>query len=701
LSAEQKRQRLLAALSGWVLGSARGHSLVMVVEDLHWLDPSSLELLQLLGEQGATVPLMLLYTARPEFGAPWPMRAHHSQITLARLSSSDVRDMVALVAVRNALASESIDAVVERTGGVPLFVEELTRAVLESGSTRGTVREIPATLHDSLMARLDRLGPAKEIIQIGAVIGSEFSYTLLHAVHPSAGNVLQSAIRKATDAELVYVREVPHDAIYQFKHALIRDAAYAALLKSRRRELHSRIAEVLLQKFPDVVTSAPQHLAHHYTEANLIEQAIPYWQRAGQNALERSANVEAIAHLSKGLELLKIRPDTRERARQELALRIALGAPLIAVRGYAAPEVEQTYLRARELCQQIGETTQLFPVLVGLQRFYLARPEMQIARELGEECLTLAQRTRDAILLEEAHRAMGTTLYRLGEFVPARAHLERSIALHDSQRYHARASPYGLDAGVFCSGYLAWALWFLGFPDQALQRGHETLNLARESSNPVGLSAALIVNTYIHQLRGEREAAQERAETAIALTREQGFPYWLANAVFIRGWAVSEQGQQETGIAQMREGLAAYLATGSTVTVMSFLGSLAEAYGRVGQADQGLAALAEALAQVEKTQERWYEAELYRLKGELLLVQDQSNAAQAESWFQRAIELARQQSAKSWELRATTSISRLLARHGRLDEACTMLVGVYNWFTEGFDTADLKDATALLEELAA
>jgi predicted ATPase len=399
--------------------------------------------------------------------------------------------------------------------------------------------------------------------------------------------------------------------------------------------------------------------------------------------------------------LLKIRPDTRERARQELALRIALGAPLIAVRGYAAPEVEQTYLRARELCQQIGETTQLFPVLVGLQRFYLARPEMQIARELGEECLTLAQRTRDAILLEEAHRAMGTTLYRLGEFVPARAHLKRSIALHDSQRYHARASPYGLDAGVFCSGYLAWALWFLGFPDQALQRGHETLNLARESSNPVGLSAALIVNTYIHQLRGEREAAQERAETAIALTREQGFPYWLANAVFIRGWAVSEQGQQETGIAQMREGLAAYLATGSTVTVMSFLGSLAEAYGRVGQADQGLAALAEALAQVEKTQERWYEAELYRLKGELLLVQHQSNAAQAESWFQRAIELARQQSAKSWELRATTSFSRLLARHGRLDEACTMLVGVYNWFTEGFDTADLKDATALLEELAA
>jgi predicted ATPase len=287
LSAEQKRRRLLAALSGWVLGSAKGQPLVMMVEDLHWLDPSSLELLQLLGEQGATAPLMLLYTARPEFRAPWPMRAHHSQITLNRLSSRDVRDMVALVTVRNALPSESIDVLVERTGGVPLFVEELTRAVLESGSTRVTVREIPATLHDSLMARLDRLGPAKEIIQIGAVIGSEFSYELLHAVHPIVANVLQSALRKAADAELVYVREFPPDAIYQFKHALIRDAAYAALLKSRRRELHSRIAEVLVQKFPDIVISAPQHLAHHYTEANLIEQAIPCWQRAGQNAIER------------------------------------------------------------------------------------------------------------------------------------------------------------------------------------------------------------------------------------------------------------------------------------------------------------------------------------------------------------------------------------------------------------------------------
>jgi predicted ATPase len=702
LSAEQKCRRLLAALSGWVLGSARGHPLVMVVEDLHWLDPSSLELLQLLGEQGATAPLMLLSTTRPEFRAPWPMRAHHSQITLARLSSHDVHDMVALVTVRNALASETVDAVVERTGGIPLFVEELTRAVLESGSTRSTVREIPATLHDSLMARLDRLGPAKETIQIGAVIGSEFSYALLQAVHPIAGSILQSAIRKAADAELVYVREVPPDAIYQFKHALIRDTAYAALLKSRRRELHSRVAEVLVEKFPDIVTSAPQHLAHHYTEANLIEQAIPYWQRAGQNAIERSANVEAIAHLSQGLELLKILPDTRERAQQELALQLALGAPLITTKGYAAPEVEQTYLRARELCQEIGERTQLFHVLVGLQRFYLARPEMQIARQLGEECLTLARRAQDSILLEEAHRAMGTALYRLGEFVPGRAHLEQSIALHDLRRYHARAYPYGLDPGVFCSVYLAWALWFLGFPDQALWRSHETLKLAQELSNPLYLSGALIGSTYVHVLRGEREAVQERAETAIALTSEQSFAYWLSNAVSFRGWAIAERGQHEAGIAQMREGVAAYLATGANVTVMSDLFCLlAEVCMKAGRLDDALSAANEAVAAVDKQEERHYEADVHRVKGEVLLRQDYSNIGQAEKCFRRAIEIARQQSGKSLELRATTSLARLLASQGRREEARTKLAEVYSWFTEGFDTADLKEAKQLLEQLVA
>jgi predicted ATPase len=425
MTAEQKRRQLLTALSRWVLGAARVQPLVMVVEDLHWLDPSTLELLQLLAEHGATMPLMLLYTARPEFRAPWPMRTHHSQITLNRLSSRNIREMVALVAARNALASESIEALVERTGGVPLFVEELTRAVLESGSAQIAGREIPATLHDSLMARLDRLGPAKEVIQIGAVIGSEFSYGLLHTVYPIPDEDLQDAIRKVTDAGLVYVRGAPPDATYQFKHALIRDAAYEALLRSRRKELHSLIAETLLGQFPEKVTSAPELLAHHYTEAGLIAQAIPCWQRAGQRASQRSAHPEAVSHLTKGLELLKTLPATPERNRQELTLQLALAPSVMITKGHGSPEAETVHVQARALCEQGAATPELFRVLSGLWTVYLVQGKLQIARELGEQLLTLAEGLRNPLFLVAAHEALGSALLWLGAFTPARAHLEQ------------------------------------------------------------------------------------------------------------------------------------------------------------------------------------------------------------------------------------------------------------------------------------
>jgi len=347
------------------------------------------------------------------------------------------------VAARNALASESVEAVVERTGGVPLFVEELTRAVLEGGNASSSGREIPATLHDSLMARLDRLGPAKEVIQIGAVIGSEFSYRLLHAVHPIAGEDLQGAIQSAIDAELVYVRGIPPNASYQFKHALVRDAAYEALLRSRRKELHSRIAETLLKHFPETVTSAPEHLAHHYTQAGLIVQAIPNWQQAGQKAIRRSANVEASSHLSKGLELLKTLPDTPERAQQELTLQLAFAAPLMATKGWATPEVARAYSRARELCQRVGETPQLFPALWGQWGFYFIGGELQTARELGEQLLRIAQKVQDPALLVEGHHALWPALFFLGEFALTRAHLEQGIALYDSPQHGSRAFFYG------------------------------------------------------------------------------------------------------------------------------------------------------------------------------------------------------------------------------------------------------------------
>jgi predicted ATPase len=714
LSPEQQRRRLLATLVDWVLGSARAQPLIIATEDLHWVDPSTLELVQLLVEQGGTARLLLLYTARPEFHAPWPSRAHHTQINLNRLTSGNVRTMVAQVAAKIALSDETIATVVECTGGVPLFVEELTRAVLESGDAQLTGREIPATLHDSLMARLDRLGKAKEVIQIGAVIGSEFSYELIHAVHPIPDEDLQGAIHSATDAELVYVHGIPPDATYQFKHALIRDAAYEALLRSRRKELHSRIAEVLVRQFPERMTSAPELLAHHYTEANLVEQAIPYWQRAGQRAAERSANVEAIAHLSRGLELLKMLPDTLERAQLELALQHTLGTPLVMTRGFAAPEVKIAYARARELCQLTGETSQLFAILRGLWEFYEQRAEYQTAQEVGEQILALAERQPDPTLLLVAHNVMGDTLFWLGEFTVAREHLEQGTTLYDLHQDRSYAFLYGYDPGVACLSFAAIILWLLGYPDQALKKSHAALSLARELSHPFTFAIALHFACRLHHLRREAQAAQEHAETEIALSTEQGFAQLLEGGSMYRGWALVEQGQGNEGIAQIHHALIAWQAMGTEMARPYFLALLAEAFGKVGEAEQGPAALVDALSQVEKTVERWCEAELYRLKGQIALQSGNLNSncqpghtapgsqslTEAEACFRRATEIARQQSAKSWELRATTSLAQLLAHQGRRDEAGAVLADIYGWFTEGFDTADLKDAKALLDELA-
>jgi class 3 adenylate cyclase/predicted ATPase len=696
LTAEQKRRRLLAALNGWVLGAAKVQPLVMVVEDLHWLDPSTLELLQLLAEQGAMVPLMLLYTARPEFRASWPMRTHHSQITLNRLSARNVREMVALVAARHALASDSVEAVVERAVGVPLFVEELTRTVLESGSARGSGRGIPATLHDSLMARLDRLGPAKEVIQIGAVIGSEFSYGLLHAVHPITDEELQGAIHSVTDAELVYVRGILPDATYQFKHALIRDAAYEALLRSRRKELHSRIADVLVGQFPDRVSSTPELLAHHYTEAGLIEQAIPYWQRAGRRASERSANTEAISHFSKGLELLKYTPDSGERIQQELRLQMALAVSLMAVKGYAAPEVGKAYARALELCRQVDEIPRLLSVIGGLLAFNMMRGELRTARELGEQLLRLAEKRPPS--LTYAHQQMGEVLFYIGELPQAREHLERAIALYDNPRRRL-LSPIN-DPGVMCLSIAAITLFVLGYPDQALKRIQESRTLAEELSHPFSLAFALNCAAWLYQFRREVAATQEQAEALIALSRDHAFTLREAVGVTFRGWALAKQGRTEEGIAQIRQGLSATQATGAEVWQPSFLTFLAEAYGDSGQPEEGLTALTEAFDHAGRTGCAVNEPVLHRLKGELLLMKGESSTAQAESCFQRAIEIAREQGAKSWELRATMSLARLLRDTGRRDEAHSTLAEIYNWFTEGFDTADLKEAKVLLDELS-
>lgn len=468
------------------------------------------------------------------------------------------------------------------------------------------------------MARLDRLGSAKEVAQLGATLGREFSYELIQALSSLDESTLQQALVKLVEAEVLYQRGIGPQARYLFKHALIQDAAYQSLLKSVRQQYHRQIAQTLEEQFAEIAETQPELLAHHYTEAGLITQAIPYWHKAGQRAVSRSANSEAISHLTKGLDLLKTLPATPERAQQELTLQVTLGPALIITKGYAAPEVERAYVRARELCQQSGETSQLFPVLVGLQRFYNARAELQIAHELGEQCLTLAQRAQDPALLVEAHRALGTTLYFLGEFAPAQAHLEWSIALHDLQRHHSLAS-YVLDPGVSCLSYVAWTLWFLGYPDRAVKRSQEAITLAQELSHPFSLGIALVFAALLHQLRQEWRVVQERAEAGLTLSIEHGFVPSLAYGMTLRGWALAEQGQRTEGIRQIRQGMTTWQATGAELQGTYFLALLAEAYGKGRQAEEGLTMLVEALATVDKTGECFYEAELYRLKGELLL----------------------------------------------------------------------------------
>ncbi len=541
---------------------------------------------------------------------------------------------------------------------------------------------------------------------------------MLHTVSREDEDTLRQTLHQLIDAELLYQRGLPPHATYLFKHALIQDAAYQSLLKSTRQQYHTQIAQVLEKRFPEAIETQPELLAHHYTEAGLVAQAIPYWQQAGQRAAQRSANMEAISHLTEGLELLKTLPGTSERAQQELTLQITLGNTLMVAKGYAAPEVEKAYVRARELSQQAGETPQLFLVLFGLRSHYFVRAELQTAREVGEQLLTLAQRVQDSALRMEAYRLQGTTVTHLGEFTLARAYLEKGIALYDPRQHRDHAFLYAQDPGVAGLSYAALALWYLGYPDQARKRINEALTLARELSHPFSLAYALWFAAWLHQHSREGRAAQERAETTITLSAEQRFPQWLALGAILQGWALAEQGQTEEGIAQIQQGLAAFRGTGAELARPYHLALLAEVYGKVGQAEEGLSVLTKALAQMRRTGERAHEAELYRLNGELTLQQfkvqssrfkvansqplipNPQTEVEAETCFLKAIEIARRQSAKSWELRAAMSLSRLWQQQGKKEAARQMLEEIYGWFTEGFDAKDLQEAKALLEALA-
>ena len=600
---------------------------------------------------------------------------------------------------------------------------------------------VPQNLRSMIEKQLDRLSPEEQrLLEVASVAGVEFSAVVVAAALGIEVEQIEEWCEELARRQL-FLRPTRSgmwpdgtlDVRYEFLHALYQNVLYERVTMTRRQRLHQRIGERQEEGYGEQAREIAAELALHFERSRDHRRAVRYLGQAGQNASARSAHREAINHLTTALELLKTLPDTSERTQQELTLQIALGLALMATRGIAAPEVEQAYARARELCRQVGETPQLFPVLVGLFRFYLVRAELQTALELGKQCLSLAQKVQDPALLLEAHMALGPPLLFLGELASARKHTERGIALYDSRRHRSHAFLYALDPGAICLSIAALSLWCLGYPHQARQRSHEALALAQELTHPLSQAFTLFVAAMLRQFRREGQAAKEWAEAVMALSSEQGFQQWLVQGTIVWGAALAEQGQEEEGVAQIRQGLTTHQAMGAGLWRPCYLALLAEVYRKEGQAEEGLTALTEALAVVERTGERWYEAELYRLYGELSLragetangrTGEKSEVAPSpdlpvalsspEACFHKAIEIARRQSAKSLELRAVMSLVRLQQQQvqehasrsthhetrARLAEAHNMLSEVYTWFTEGFDTKDLQEAKALLEKLS-
>ncbi len=718
LTAQRQKQKSVEALLTILSRLTDMRPVVITIEDLHWADPSTLEMLDILVNQVPNTRILTVFTFRSEFICPWLARPYLSQITLTRLPGEEVELIVKRIAGGKELPAELLRQIVAKTDGVPIFVEELTKMVLELEwlaeyddhyELVGQLPDlaIPATLQDSLMARLDRLATVREVTQLGATLGREFSYELLWAISPFDETTLKGDLVRLVEAELLYQSGVPPQVSYTFRHALIQEAAYRSLLRRKRQQYHRQIAQVLAEQFPEVAQTEPELLAHHYTVAGLNQQAITYWQRAGQRAFERSANIEAIHHFNKGLDLLESLPKTPEFIEQELHLKVALSAALSVTKGYASAEVEVHYARARALCQELGNVRQLAPVLYGLWVFYLVRAQYQTALEVGQRLLRLAEQSPDDSTLSlEAHQVQGINFFFLGELILAREHLEQAITLYNPQQHGLEVSvDSGADRGVTALAHLGLTLWLLGYPDQALRRCEEAIVLAKGLSHPYSIAFALVFAAWLHQYRREGHLAQERVRAALKLSEEQGFALLGAFGVILEGWAMTEQGDTEAGITQILDGLANFRATGAELGLLHFLALLAEAHGKVGQFEEGLAVLTGALVAVKETGERFYEAELYRLQGDLLVNQAVHAGGpadlfvQAETSFRRAIDIATQQQATSPELRATMSLSRLYQQQGQIDNACQILNLVYNKFTEGFDTVDLTEANALLETM--
>ena len=716
LTPQQRRQRTLEALTAQAAKLATQRPVLMIFEDAHWIDPTSLELLSRTVDQIKTVPALLIVTFRPEFQAPWVENSHVTSMTLNRLGKNEVAALIAGLVGNKELPADVMAEILERTDGIPLFVEEMTKAVLEAEGeveARRTVAAIPspalrvpASLHASLMARLDRLGPAKELAQIGATIGREVSHPLLAAVVRKPEAELQTALERLIGAGLLLRQGSAPYETYFFKHALVRDAAYSTLLREQRRALHGRIAETLENQFPEVSEKQPELLARHCTEAGQIEKAAALWGKAGLRSAQRSALVEASEQLRRALDQIATLAPTSALRREEIKLQVALITPLLHVSGYAAPETRAAVERARLLIEQaeaLGEPPEdpvlLFSVLYGFWVANLVAFNGDVMRELAVQFLTLADRQRATGPLMMAHRIMGLSLLHTGDIVDGRGHLDRAITLYDPAEHRPLATRFGQDVGAATLSWKSLAFWLLGSPEVALADTEHALMVAREIGHSATLMYVLNFSAWTHIHCGNYATTNALVDEFSALKDQTGSVFWGAWGMMQRGCLLALTGKASDAVQTITCGVTAMRSTGTTMWMPFWLSYLARANAEIGQPDDARRCIGEAMAAVETAKERWCEAEVNRIAGEIALLSPEPDLAKAAAYFERALAVAREQQAKSWELRAAMSLARLWRDQGNRDEARDLLAPVYGWFTEGFDTLDLKEAKALLDAL--
>ncbi len=708
LAPQRKKERTLEALIRRLESLANRRPVMVIFEDAHWIDPTSRELLDLTVERVRNLPVLLIVTFRPEFPPPWIGESHVTMLVLNRLDRRDRAALVTQIAGGKGLPDDVIDQIAERTDGVPLFVEELTKSVLESGLLREEEDHyvldgplpplaIPTSLHASLIARLDRLASVRHVAQIGAAFGRWFRYTSLRAVSGLPEDELQASLARLVASELVFQRGTPPDAIYTFKHALVQEAAYGTLLRDARQQLHGQIAEAMESHFPEMMDSQPEFFARHYVEAGLVEKSVFFWSKAARRSVARSAMEEAAAQFQKGLDQLKLLPDDFARQRQELELGSSLGVALRFIKGLASPETGRALTRARELWEQLGSPSEFVQVPYWQSLHHQNRGEFDLAQRLDENLLRLSRKRNDSAGLVLGHLSAGRTLWLTGRFTSSRSHLEEALAPHDPISNRLLADQIATHRHAVGQAYLGNALFCLGFPDQALAQSTAVIAEARRLADPTLLASSLSSGIRLLLLAGQIRALDERADELVAVATEQGFPHWRAEGTLYRGWAKVKNGDVADGISLLRSGSRAYRATGAETFMTHYIALLAGGCEVAGQIEEAVTLLDDALQIVERTGEQWFAAELNRYKGELLLRQGHSEAA--EELFRKALSIAVDQEAKLWELRAAMSLARLRRDQARPAEARDLLAPVYGWFTEGFDTQDLKEAKALLDEL--